>query len=100
MAKSSQRSQENFQDAWTKRLQALANIPAVLKIVWEASPSVVTWGLVLRLATALMPVGLLAIAKVIIDSVVNYISHGVLRPHFWWRSRGVGVCYWRLWERP
>lgn len=84
MEKSSQRSQENFQDAWTKRLQALRNIPSILKIVWEASPVVVTWGLVLRLVTALMPVGLLAIAKVIIDGVVNYISHGMLRPHFWW----------------
>jgi ATP-binding cassette subfamily B protein len=84
MEKSSQRSQENFQDAWTKRLQALRNIPSILKIVWDASPVVVTWGLVLRLATALMPVGLLAIAKVIIDGVVNYISHGILRPNFWW----------------
>ncbi|HEY2118021.1 MAG TPA: ABC transporter ATP-binding protein [Candidatus Acidoferrum sp.] len=84
MEKSSQRSQENFQDAWTKRLQALRNIPSILKIVWDASPVVVTWGLVLRLATALMPVGLLAIAKVIIDGVVNYISHGISRPHFWW----------------
>jgi ATP-binding cassette subfamily B protein len=88
MEKSSQRSQENFQDAWTKRLQALRNIPSILKIVWEASPVVVTWGLVLRLVTALTPVGLLAIAKVIIDGVVNYISHGILRPHFWWWVMG------------
>jgi ATP-binding cassette subfamily B protein len=88
MEKSSQRSQENFQDAWTKRLQALRNIPSILKIVWDASPVVVTWGLVLRLATALMPVGLLAIAKVIIDGVVNYISHGILRPNFWWWVAG------------
>ncbi len=84
MPKSSQRSQENFQAAWAKRLQALGNIPAVLKIVWEASPVVVSWGLGLRILTALSPVGLLGIAKVIIDSVVKYISHGVLRPHFWW----------------
>ncbi len=84
MAKSPQHSQENFQDAWAKRLQALRNIPSVLKIVWEASPVVVSWGLGLRMVTALMPVGLLAIARVIIDSVVNYISRGVVRPHFWW----------------
>lgn len=84
MQKTPQRTQESFQDAWAKRLQALGNIPAVVKIVWEASPVVVSWGLALRTLTALSPVGLLAIAKVIIDSVVNYISHGTLRPHFWW----------------
>jgi ATP-binding cassette subfamily B protein len=88
MQKSPKRSQENFQDAWAKRLQALRNIPSVLKIVWEASPVVVTWGLVLRILTALSPVGLLAIARVIIDSVVNYISHGIIRPHFWWWVAG------------
>ena len=84
MHKSPQRSQENFQGAWAKRLQALRNIPSVLRIIWEASPAVVTWGLALRMITALTPVGMLAIAKVIIDSVVSYISGGVVRPHFWW----------------
>jgi ATP-binding cassette, subfamily B, bacterial len=79
---------EKFQDAWAKRLQALHNVPAVLGIVWQASPSVVTWGLVLRVLTALMPIGLLAIARIIIDGVVGYIGHGILRPHFWWWVAG------------
>ncbi len=84
MDKTPQHSEENFQGAWAKRLQALRNVPAVLKIVWEAGPSVVTWGLVLRIFSALMPVALLAVARVIIDGVVAYLSHGNLRPHFWW----------------
>jgi ATP-binding cassette, subfamily B, bacterial len=84
MAKSPQVSQENFQNAWAKRLQALKNVPAVLRIVWEAGPSVVSWGLGLRVLSALMPVGLLAVARIIIDAVVTYLSHGNLRPHFWW----------------
>jgi ATP-binding cassette subfamily B protein len=84
MEKPSQPNRENFQDAWAKRLQALHNVPAVLGIVWQASPSVVTCGLVLRVLTALMPIGLLAIARIIIDAVVGYHSNGILRPHFWW----------------
>ncbi|HEY4978457.1 MAG TPA: ABC transporter ATP-binding protein [Candidatus Acidoferrum sp.] len=84
MDKTPQHSQENFQGAWAKRLQALRNVPAVMKIVWEAGPAVVTWGLVLRILSALMPVALLAVARVIIDAVVTYLSHGNLRPHFWW----------------
>jgi ATP-binding cassette, subfamily B, bacterial len=84
MPKAPQPSQENFQNAWAKRLQALKNVPAVLRIVWEAGPSVVTWGLLLRVFSAMMPVALLAIARIIIDGVVAYLSHGNLRPHFWW----------------
>jgi ATP-binding cassette, subfamily B, bacterial len=88
MEKPPQPLRENFQNAWAKRLQALHNVPSVLGIVWEASPSVVTWGLVLRVLTALMPIGLLAIARIIIDGVVGYIGNGVLRPHFWWWVAG------------
>lgn len=84
MAKSSQRSHENFQNAWANRLNALCNIPAILKIVWDASPSVVTCGLALRVLSAGMPVALLAIARIIIQSIFDYLSHGILRPHFWW----------------
>jgi ATP-binding cassette, subfamily B, bacterial len=84
MEKTPQPLRENFQDAWAKRLQALRNVPAVLRIVWDSSPAVVTWGLVLRVLTALMPLALLAIARIIIDSVVGYRNSGALRPHFWW----------------
>jgi len=84
MDKTTQPVRENFQDAWAKRIQALRNVPAVLRIVWDASPAVVTWGLVLRVLTALMPLALLAIARIIIDSVVGYRSSGSLRPYFWW----------------
>jgi ATP-binding cassette subfamily B protein len=88
MDKTTQPVRENFKDAWAKRIQALRNVPAVLRIVWDASPAVVTWGLVLRVLTALMPLALLAIARIIIDSVVGYLSNGALRPYFWWWVAG------------
>jgi ATP-binding cassette, subfamily B, bacterial len=75
----------NFQDAWGKRLQALRNIPPIIKIFWQSGPSVVAIGLVLRVLVAVIPVGLLAVTRLIINSIVDHISHGaVLRPNFWW----------------
>ena len=72
-------------EAWAKRLNALRNVPAVMRIVWQAGPVVVCWGLILRLMTALSPVALLAVARVILDSIVGYLSRQhPLRPHFWW----------------
>jgi ATP-binding cassette, subfamily B, bacterial len=54
-------------------------------IVWESGPSVVLWGMILRLMTALSPIGLLAVARIILDSIVRYLSpQHYLRPHFWW----------------
>ncbi|HUL35638.1 MAG TPA: ABC transporter ATP-binding protein [Candidatus Eisenbacteria bacterium] len=75
----------NFKESWTKRLKALRDVPAIVLLVWESGPSVVTWGLILRVLTALSPLGLLAVARIILDGVVSFISHGgPLRPHFWW----------------
>jgi len=76
---------QKFHQAWATRVQALRNIPPVLKIIWESSPSVVAWGLVIRAITALSPLALLAVARLIIDAVVAHISRGgALRTDFWW----------------
>jgi ATP-binding cassette, subfamily B, bacterial len=56
-----------------------------LKIIWDSSPAVVTWGLILRAIAALSPLALLAIAKLIIDAVVTHLTHAAtLRTDFWW----------------
>jgi ATP-binding cassette, subfamily B, bacterial len=74
----------NFQDAWGKRLQSLKNIPPVLRIIWESSPAVVGAGLGLRTVVAVIPLGLLAVTRLIIDAVVAHVSHGsALRQDFW-----------------
>jgi ATP-binding cassette, subfamily B, bacterial len=74
-----------FHRAWGTRLQSLKNIPPVLKIIWDSSPAVVTWGLILRGIAALSPLALLAVAKLIIDAVVTHLTHAAsLRSDFWW----------------
>src|SRR5271155_5611797 len=78
-------AQENFQSSWGKRLQALKNIPPVLRIIWDSSPAVVSAELALRAIVAVVPLGLLAVTRLIIDAVVAHVARGeALRPHFWW----------------
>jgi ATP-binding cassette subfamily B protein len=85
METASPATRHKFEEAWAKRLNALRNVPSVMGIVWQSGPSVVLWGLILRLMTALSPIGLLAVARIILDSIVGYLSpQHHLRPHFWW----------------
>jgi ATP-binding cassette subfamily B protein len=80
-----QRGYQRFQEAWAKRLNALRNVPAVAGIVWDCGPAVVSWGLALRVLTALSPLALLAVTRIILDSIVGFLSKGqAMRPHFWW----------------
>jgi ATP-binding cassette, subfamily B, bacterial len=76
---------DNFQNAWGKRLQALRNIPPILRIIWDSSPPVVASELTLRAVVAVVPLALLAVTRLIIDAVVSHVSHGnALRSDFWW----------------
>ena len=77
--------QKTRSSAWQERLSALRNLPPVLKIVWDSGPLVVVMGFVFRLFAALLPVGLLYVSKLIIDTIVYVVSkhHGI--PHrLWW----------------
>jgi len=78
-------SHKQFRSGWQERLAALRNVPPVLKIVWEAGPGVVAFGLVFRLLVAMLPVALLYITKLIIDRIVHAVSaHEVVNSRFWW----------------
>ena len=80
---------KGFWSGWEERLTALRNVPPVLKIVWESGPTVVTLGLVFRLLTSLLPIGLLWIAKLIIDAIVHSVSsHQPVPRSFWWLVAG------------
>lgn len=57
--------------AWHDRLVALKNIPPVLRLVWESGPGIVAAGVTMRVISALIPVTMLWVSKLIIDTVVN-----------------------------
>src|ERR1700737_1215448 len=70
---------------WRERLQALRNIPPVLRMVWEAAPRVIVASLTLRVMTALLPLAVLKVTQLIIDGVYNLTAHHRALPHyFWW----------------
>ena len=70
---------------WRERVQALRNIPPVLRIVWDAAPRVIAAELIFRVLAALIPLGVLVVGKLIIDAVHNHISYQSPLPrHFWW----------------
>lgn len=75
---------ESFWTAWDERLVALRQVPPVLRIVWESGPAVVTFGIVVRILTALLPIGLLAISKRIIDNIVLVVAHHQPVPKTFW----------------
>ncbi len=82
---SSSSNPRTFSDAWGKRLDALRNVPPILRIFWNSGPKVVVCGLLLRCVIACLPLGLLAITRLIIDAIVAHVSRGEpLRSDFWW----------------
>lgn len=75
----------SFWSGWHERLAALGQIPPVLKIVWQSGPAVVTLGILVRFFSALLPIGLLAVSKLIIDSIVDVVAHHQpISNRFWW----------------
>src|ERR1700689_4152625 len=77
-------SPQSSRNAWRERVQALKNVPPVLGILWRSGPSVVVWGLVLRVLVAAVPAAIAGVAAKIIDGIQHVFSHQGLMPHFWW----------------
>ena len=70
---------------WQKRITALKNLPSLFGMVWAAAPIVVVSSLVCRLLAALVPLGILAVTRLIIDSIFRLTSnHTPLPGSFWW----------------
>ena len=79
----------NAGGGWQQRIAALRNVPPVLTIVWESGRAVVTLGLILRAFSALLPVALLGITKLIIDGIVHARTfHQPVPSRFWWLVAG------------
>jgi ATP-binding cassette, subfamily B, bacterial len=77
--------QESFWSSWRERLQALRNVPPVLKIVWESGRLVVVLGLAFRLLVSLLPIAIPYITKLIIDAIIqSHTNHQPVPPYFWW----------------
>jgi len=76
---------QGFWGSWQERLSALRNTPPVLKIVWQSGPGVVVFGLVARLFASLLPLVLLWIPKLILNTIYDARGSGQpVSPRLWW----------------
>ncbi len=70
---------------WRQRAAALRNLPPVLHLIWQAAPAVVAGGLALRVASAAVPITVLAVSKWIMDLLEGAVKHpGPIPPILWW----------------
>lgn len=71
--------------AWRDRVQALKNIPPVLKIVWNSGPGVVSAGLIFRILVSVIPVSTAAVTGIIVDLIKTIVSNkSQPTSHLWW----------------
>src|SRR5438270_4320052 len=70
--------------AWQERLRALKNLPPVIALLWNSGRSLVATEVSLRIVTALIPVTMLWVSKLIIDAVVKAGAGAVIStPRIW-----------------
>jgi ATP-binding cassette subfamily B protein len=58
-------------------------MPAVLHILWDSGPAVVSWGLGLRVIVATLPFGVAKVAQYIISDIAGVIHGSPLPSRFW-----------------
>jgi ATP-binding cassette, subfamily B, bacterial len=73
-------SRKSARNLWQDRLSALKNVPPCLRLLWETGPGLVSAGIALRFAVALVPLATLWVAKLIIDAVA---AHRGVTGHIW-----------------
>ncbi|WP_313179397.1 ABC transporter ATP-binding protein [Stenotrophomonas sp.] len=59
-----------------QRFKAMRNLPPFLRQVWQTSPALTLTSLGLRLIRALLPVAMLYVGKLIIDTALHLSQHG------------------------
>jgi ATP-binding cassette subfamily B protein len=78
-------SPQTFRKAWKERLKALRNIPPVLLMVWQSGPKIVACNIFLRILVSLIPVSMLAVTGLIVDTVKAAASgEQPLSAMLWW----------------
>jgi ATP-binding cassette subfamily B protein len=74
--------------SWKERIQALRHIPALIRIVWGSGRRAVCGVLFFRLISALIPLAMLAVSKLILDAVQAHYAGYSLPARFWWLVAG------------
>ena len=68
-----------------KRLEALNNLPAFFKLVWQTSPLLTTTNAILRICKSAIPLAVLYVGKLIIDQIVLISQHKQSEHTYLWK---------------
>lgn len=68
-----------------ERFDALRNLPAFFKLVWQTSPWITVVNSLLRIVKSAMPLGLLYVGKLIIDQVNSIALKHSTSTHYLWQ---------------
>ena len=74
---------------WKDRLAALRNTLPIFRMVWESSPAIVIANIGVRLVVSLLPLAMLAVTKVIIDSIYRHTAYHTSLPTYFWYLVGL-----------
>jgi ATP-binding cassette subfamily B protein len=74
---------KKVESPWRDRLSALRNLPPVLRILWDSGPSVVVWGLIIRVIVATLPIGIAKVAALILQDIADVLRGQPLAHDFW-----------------
>lgn len=72
--KRSRMAQAKKATGFSEQLNSLRNVPRFFRMIWEVSPRLTLWNVVLRLLQSGVPLSMLYVGKEIIDLVVKAIS--------------------------
>ena len=76
---------------WADRIRALANVPPLLRMIWEISPWLALGSVAQRVIAALIPVAQLWVGKLIIDQVVQVTLHHSAEANRVWIYLGIEI---------
>ena len=76
-------STSESQSPWRERFSALKNVPPVLRMLWDSGPSVVGWGVGLRVLVATLPFAIAKVAQYIITDIAGHLRGDPLPHRFW-----------------
>jgi ATP-binding cassette subfamily B protein len=76
-----------------QRLHALRNLPSILRLGWKTGPALVTAGIALRMVSAMLPIAMLWVGKLIIDQIVMALSHPGAQPSGMWGLLGLEFIF-------
>lgn len=87
---------------WKQRISALRNLPRFFGLVWQTSPRLMAFDVLLRIVKSAIPVSVLYIGKLIIDQVVLLTRGGsaaaghMIKGHGFWGAHSGSMSF--LWQ--